>query len=104
MITFWTHEYPRELPENSIYLCTCEDTCENGRYHDHEFTYFKDPKDIMNEIPFEKMDNIYYSEIASYHEVIKADGELIWYTLLLCKSYMNLSKLFEYIILKFTNY
>lgn len=64
----------------------------------YEFTYFKDSKDIMNEIPFEKMDNIYDSENLSYPEVIKADGELIWYTLLMCKSYMNFSKLFEYII------
>ena len=39
----------------------------------YEFTYFKDPKDIMNEIPFEKMDNIYDSENLSYPEVIKAD-------------------------------
>ena len=46
MITFWTHEYPKELPDNSTYLCTCEDTCENGRYHGHVFFYFKNPEDM----------------------------------------------------------
>lgn len=46
MITFWTHEYPKELPDNSTYLCTCEDTCENGRYHGHAFIYFKNPEDM----------------------------------------------------------
>lgn len=41
MVTFLTHEYPKKLPDNSTYLCACEDTCENGRYHGHEFICFK---------------------------------------------------------------
>lgn len=46
MITFWTKEYPRELPDNTTYLCTCEDTTEEGKYHGHAFIYFKDPENM----------------------------------------------------------
>lgn len=42
-ITFWTHEYPRELPKNATYMCTCEDTTKTGEYHGHAFIYFKNP-------------------------------------------------------------
>nr|WDW25910.1 MAG: replication-associated protein [Canine stool-associated circular virus] len=40
-VTFWTHDYPRELPKNATYMCTCEDTTKDGKYHGHAFIYFK---------------------------------------------------------------
>lgn len=40
-VTFWTHEYPKELPSNATYLCTCEDSTKDGKYHGHAFIYFK---------------------------------------------------------------
>lgn len=43
MVTFWIHEYPRELPTNVKYMCTCEDTTKDGTYHGHAFIYFKNP-------------------------------------------------------------
>lgn len=42
-ITFWTKEYPHELPVNCNYMCTCEDTTKDGKYHGHAFIYFKNP-------------------------------------------------------------
>lgn len=42
-ITFLTHDYPRELPKNARYMCTCEDSYEDGRFHGHAFIYFKNP-------------------------------------------------------------
>lgn len=42
-ITFWTKEYPHELPVNCVYMCTCEDTTKEGKYHGHAFVYFKNP-------------------------------------------------------------
>lgn len=42
-ITFWIHEYPKELPKNALYMCTCEDTTRDGKYHGHAFIYFKNP-------------------------------------------------------------
>lgn len=43
MITFWTREYPKELPGKSSYLCIFENTFEN---HCHEFIYFKNLEDM----------------------------------------------------------
>lgn len=43
IITFWTKEYPKELPTNVTYLATCEDTTKKGKYHGHAFIYFKNP-------------------------------------------------------------
>lgn len=39
-VTFWTHDYPKELPKNTKYLVTCEDTTKDGKYHGHAFIYF----------------------------------------------------------------
>lgn len=42
MVTFWG-EYPKELPKNAKYMCTCEDSTKDGKYHGHAFIYFKNP-------------------------------------------------------------
>lgn len=42
-VTFWSREYPKELPKNATYLCTCEDTTKDGKWHGHAFIYFKNP-------------------------------------------------------------
>lgn len=42
-VTFWNEEYPKELPKNATYLCTCEDTTKEGKWHGHAFVYFKNP-------------------------------------------------------------
>nr|WDW25917.1 MAG: replication-associated protein [Canine stool-associated circular virus]WDW25919.1 MAG: replication-associated protein [Canine stool-associated circular virus] len=44
-ITFWTHDYPRVLPKSPEcqYMCTCEDSTKDGKYHGHAFVYFKNP-------------------------------------------------------------
>lgn len=42
-ITFWNTDYPKELPNNCEYMCTCEDTTKDGKYHGHAFIYFKNP-------------------------------------------------------------
>lgn len=41
-ITFWG-DYPKSLPSNASYLCTCEDSCKEGKFHGHAFIYFKNP-------------------------------------------------------------
>lgn len=44
MVTFWTTEYPKELPKNVKYMCTCEDICPTtGKWHGHAFIYFINP-------------------------------------------------------------
>nr|QTE03431.1 MAG: replication-associated protein [Syrmaticus ellioti CRESS-DNA-virus sp.] len=43
MITFWNKDYPKELPKQATYMCTCEDSTKDGRYHGHAFIYFKNP-------------------------------------------------------------
>lgn len=42
-VTFWTYDYPRELPHNCTYLVTCEDKTKDDKYHGHAFVYFKNP-------------------------------------------------------------
>lgn len=42
-VTFWTHDYPRELPDKAKYLCTCEDSTKKGQYHGHAFIFFHNP-------------------------------------------------------------
>lgn len=42
-ITFWIKNYPHELPPNCKYLCTCEDSTKDGKYHGHAFIYFINP-------------------------------------------------------------
>lgn len=71
LVTFWIHEYPRELPKNATYMCTCEDTTKDGKYHGHAFIYFKNPlsmtgvkklfgNDCHVEIPHRNSDCIKY--------------------------------------------
>lgn len=43
MVTFWTHDYPKQLPDKAIYMCTCEDTTKDGKYHGHAYIYYKNP-------------------------------------------------------------
>lgn len=43
MVTFWDNDYPRELPKQATYMCTCEDSTKDGRFHGHAFIYFKNP-------------------------------------------------------------
>lgn len=40
-VTFWVESYPRELPKNAKYMCTCEDSTKSGQWHGHAFIYFK---------------------------------------------------------------
>lgn len=40
-VTFWINDYPRKLPKNTTYLCTCEDSTKDGKFHGHAFIYFK---------------------------------------------------------------
>lgn len=40
-ITFWNMDYPKSLPKNATYLCTCEDSAKDGKFHGHAFIYFK---------------------------------------------------------------
>lgn len=42
-ITFWIKDYPRELPDKAKYMCTCEDSTKDGKYHGHAFIYFNNP-------------------------------------------------------------
>lgn len=42
-ITFWIKDYPRELPDKAQYMCTCEDSTKDGKFHGHAFIYFKNP-------------------------------------------------------------
>lgn len=42
-VTFWDKNYPTELPKNATYMCTCEDTTKDGKWHGHAFIYFKNP-------------------------------------------------------------
>lgn len=43
MVTFWNHDYPRALPNNVKYMCTCEDSTKDGKFHGHAFIYFVNP-------------------------------------------------------------
>lgn len=42
-VTFWEKDYPRELPKKPQvqYMCTCEDSTKDGKWHGHAFIYFK---------------------------------------------------------------
>ena len=70
-VTFWHQDYPKELPKNAKYLCTCEDTTKEGRWHGHAFIYFKNEttltgvkklfgKDAHSEMPHKNSDCIKY--------------------------------------------
>ena len=39
-ITFWTKNYPKELPDKAQYLITCEDETEDHQFHGHAFIYY----------------------------------------------------------------
>lgn len=43
MVTFWKRDYPHNLPRNMKYMCTCEDSTKEGKWHGHAFIYFKNP-------------------------------------------------------------
>lgn len=42
-ITFWNKDYPKELPDKTKYMCTCEDSTKDGKWHGHAFIYFNNP-------------------------------------------------------------
>lgn len=42
-VTFWIKDYPHKLPDKAKYMCTCEDTTKDGKYHGHAFIYFNNP-------------------------------------------------------------
>lgn len=71
MVTFWKRDYPNRLPRNTKYLCTCEDSTKEGKWHGHAFIYFKNPRvmksvkklfgeDCHVEIPHKNSDCIEY--------------------------------------------
>lgn len=44
MITYWHQEYHiHELPSGTIYMCICDDSTKDGKYHGHAFIYYKNP-------------------------------------------------------------
>lgn len=44
-VTFWKQDYPRALPTKPQvqYMCTCEDSTKDGKWHGHAFIYYKNP-------------------------------------------------------------